>query len=361
MNFPAFFVLVLVLLIAPVCKAQTRSREARSSSANPSQGSKQSEFAIRKRITDESSFQARNPLNSNSEVSGSIITSDDTGVVHLDSIPVFGSTRVTRIPREASPLNNLRTRSGTASLNPTAIYLIGVGDVLDIRIHDSPSRNSTLFTVRADGSIDYPLAGDPLCAAGLTADEVKNFLESRVKVLDDPKIDVSIRAYGSHKVTVTGLVGSPGVKALMREAVPLYILLAETEIRPEATRATITRKENPTISIDLLDTKSTETLILPGDMIHFAAGPPKATEFFYVGGQINSPGQKDFHNGLTLTQAILASGGVAGDGDARVRISRQKPDGRLDSVVYRLKRIESGDDADPILQAGDRLEVRLLH
>lgn len=95
-------------------------------------------------------------------------------------------------------------------------------------------------------------------------------------------------------------------------------------------------------------------LVQPGDVINVTARPP---QFFYIGGEINAPGQKDFHAGLTLTQAVLASGGVTRFSNNKIRVSRQGSDGRLASTEYNLKEIVSGKVPDPRLQAGDRIEV----
>jgi len=58
-----------------------------------------------------------------------------------------------------------------------------------------------------------------------------------------------------------------------------------------------------------------------------------------------------------LTQAILASGGVKTSAGSRVRISRQRADGRLINEDYDLRKIQSGKIPDPALQKGDRIEV----
>ncbi|MBA3768330.1 MAG: hypothetical protein H0W99_15395, partial [Acidobacteria bacterium] len=169
---------------------------------------------------------------------------------------------------------------------------------------------------------------------------------------------VSVREYGSHNVIVTGLVNDPGTKFLRREAVPLYVLLAEAQPRTEAGRATIMRAGSPGITVDLADSTATAALVYPGDVITLAVAPPKPPQYYFIGGQINSPGQKDFHSGLTLTQAILASGGGSRFAGNKVKVSRQGPDGRLVTTEYNLKMIESGKDPDPLLQAGDRVEIR---
>jgi protein involved in polysaccharide export with SLBB domain len=206
------------------------------------------------------------------------------------------------------------------------------------------------------GLLEYPLAGDPLQVAGLSTDEIGARITAGVKIYDKPKVVVAVRQYASHSVIVTGLVQEPGTKALRREAVPLYVLLAEAQPRTEAARATILRAGSP-ITVDLADSAATATLVYPGDVITLTVAPPKPPQYYFIGGQINSPGQKDFHAGLTLTQAILASGGPARFAGNKVKVSRQGADGRLVTTEYNLKQIENGKVPDPLLQPGDRLEI----
>jgi protein involved in polysaccharide export with SLBB domain len=240
---------------------------------------------------------------------------------------------------------------------PTSIYRVGVGDVLDIRLLNAQGRESTLFSVMAGGLLEYPLAGDPVPVAGLTTDEIDARLTALVKVYENPQIVVSVREYASHTVIVTGLVNDPGTKVLRREAMPLYVVLAEAQLKPEAGRATIMRADGKSLDVTLTDPQATTTLVQPGDVITITAPPPAPPQFFYIGGQVSSPGQKDFHTGLTLTQAVLASGGTTRFAGSKVKVSRQGTDGRLVTTEYNLKQIETGKIPDPVLQAGDRLEV----
>lgn len=240
----------------------------------------------------------------------------------------------------------------------TDVYLVGVGDVLDIRIIGSPSNESTLFTVMPDGLLEYSLISDPVTVSGLTTDEISTLLSKKVKIYDNPKIATTVRQYASHSVIVTGLVSNPGSKFLRREAMPLYVVLAEAMPQQSAGLATIMRTGvQQKLTVDLSDTKATSALVYPGDVIMIAAAPPAAPQFYFIGGQIISPGQKDFHSGLTLMQAILASGGTARFANGKVKISRQGADGLLTSTEYDLKKIDAGKVPDPLLQSGDRIEV----
>jgi protein involved in polysaccharide export with SLBB domain len=240
---------------------------------------------------------------------------------------------------------------------PESVYRVGAGDVLDIRLLNSQTRESTLFTVMPGGLLEYPLVGEPLQVSGLTTDEIDARLTARIKIYEKPQIVVSVRDYVSHSVIVAGLVHEPGTKVLRRDAMPLYVVLAEAQPRPEAGRATILRPGGQSFNVDLADTKATAMLVFPGDVITLAALPPPTPQFLYIGGQVVSPGQKDFHAGMTLTQAVLASGGVTRFAGSKVKISRQGANGLLVSTEYNLKQIEAGKVPDPVLQPGDRLEV----
>jgi polysaccharide export outer membrane protein len=234
---------------------------------------------------------------------------------------------------------------------------VGIGDVLDIQLAGNTSRNSTLFTVLENGVLEYPLAGNPVVVTGLTTAEVANMLRQRIKIFENPNVAVSVRDYASHTVSITGFVATPGKKILRREAVPLYTLLAEAAVLPEAGKATVTRPGHAPIVVDLKDTTLSSTLILPGDAIKVAGMPPAPSEFYFVGGEINSPGQKPYHSGLTLTQAVLACGGARAGAGSKVKVSRQGNDGRLSITEFNLRKILSGKEPDPALQKGDRIEI----
>jgi protein involved in polysaccharide export with SLBB domain len=251
--------------------------------------------------------------------------------------------------------------AGATSSSLSQIYRVGIGDVLDVQLIGMPFAKSTLFTVLEGGLLDYPLSNAPMPVAGLTPDEIAAQLRSRIKVLENPRVVVRVRDYFSHTVIVTGFVFDPGAKFLRREAMPLYVVMAEAQPRPEAVTATILRSQAPAINVDLKDQNSLATLVMPGDVIKVLGPPVEPLGFFYAGGALNSPGQKLFHQGLTLTQAILASGGISGAAGNKVKVSRQGVDGRLTTTEYNLRQIQDGKIQDPILQKGDRITIAEAH
>jgi protein involved in polysaccharide export with SLBB domain len=239
----------------------------------------------------------------------------------------------------------------------TQVYRVGVGDVLNVRLSENPARNSTLFTVLEHGVLEYPLAENPIVVSGMTTSEIADRLRQQIKIFENPTVTVDVRDYASHEISISGLVAAAGTKVLRREAVPLYTMLAEALVLPEAARATITRQGGAPIVVDLKNENLSETLVIPGDAIKVTGMPPAPTEFFFAGGEISSPGQKPYHEGLTLTQAILASGGTKASAGARVRVSRQGADGKLIAEEFNLRKIQTGKTPDPVLQKGDRIEV----
>lgn len=244
--------------------------------------------------------------------------------------------------------------ASTGSATSSSLYRIGVRDVLDIQLGGHAGKQSTLYTVVEGGLVEYPLAGGPIAAAGMTTAEVAAVLRQRLRVLDNPLVEVKVRDYASHPVTISGFVGAPGIKYLRRESVPLYTVLAEALMMPEAARATITRQGSTPIVVDLKDSVQAATLVRSGDVVKVSGLP---TEYFFVGGEIGSPGQKAFHTGVTLTQAILASGGTTRNAGSKILVSRQGTDGRLITEQYNLRKIHDGKSPDPVLQKGDRIQV----
>jgi len=254
------------------------------------------------------------------------------------------------------PIKASVSAASTPEPSLTEIYRVGVGDVLDIRLLNSATKSSTLFTVVAGGLIDLPIAGGSIAVAGLTPEEIQNIISAELKrraVDDKARVSVGVRQYLSHSVTVTGLVVNPGIRFLRREMVPLYVVLAESQLRNDGGRVVILRGGTPGQPHDLSDPNTLNLTVQSGDVITVTTRPQ---EFYYIGGRINYPGQKVFQAGITLLQALLAAGGTNKQ-DNKVEISREGAEGRLVTISFTIRQIKSGAVQDPKLQPGDRIEV----
>lgn len=239
----------------------------------------------------------------------------------------------------------------------TKVYRVGPGDVLDVRLTENASPQPTLFTVTSAGLLEHPDLSAPLPSTGLTVEEIRAHIEddlNRRSSTKNPNVSVGIHEYVSHTILVSGLVKEPGAKILQREAIPLYVVVADAQPLPEAERVSVLRNEsNESYTIDLLAQSEMNLLVRPGDVITLQPNP---AQFFYVGGEVKSPGEKTFRRGLTLTQAIIAAGGLTGN-SKEARLARDNGKGFLVVNRYKLRDIDSGKVPDPAIQPGDRITI----
>lgn len=264
---------------------------------------------------------------------------------------------------DGSPASLTSAAPTTATVKPandaalTKVYRVSPGDVLDVRLTDAPSTQPTLFTVTSSGLIEHPALSAPLPGAGLTVEEITSRIEADLKQRPTAKtanVSVAVSEYVSHTILVSGLVKEPGTKILKREAIPLYVVVADAQPLPEAGRVAVLRNEsNESYVIDLMEPSEMNMLVRPGDVITLQ---PTPQQFFYVGGEVKSPGEKSFRRGLTLTQAIIAAGGLAKN-SKEARLARDNGKGFLVLSRYKLKDVESGKVADPLVQPGDRITI----
>ena len=240
---------------------------------------------------------------------------------------------------------------------PTKIYRVGPGDVLDVRLTDGVPAQSTLFTVTAAGFLEHAELSAPVRSAGLTVEEIAARIEEDLKQrssIKNPRVSVAVEEYISHTILVSGLVKEPGTKSLKREGIPLFVVIADAQPLPEAGRVSVQRNaSNESFLIDLSETSALNMLVRPGDVVSLLE---REAQYFYLSGLVKSPGEKIFHRGLTLTQAIIAAGGLSKDG-RKAELARDNGKGFLVVKRYKLKEIESGKLADPPIQPGDRITI----
>jgi len=261
------------------------------------------------------------------------------------------------VSNASSPSSAPAKSSEVATYDPTQTYRVGIGDILDVRVNETSTKQSTLFTVSANGLLEYPVLSQPLKVSGLTIEEIGEKLESELKrlaLIEAPGVLISIREYNSHTILISGLVKQPGTKVLRREAIPLYVLLAEAQPLPEAGCATVIAHETgKPVTVDLSDPQAIALLVRPADVINVLPSPNK---FFYIAGDVKAPGEKPFRSGLKLTQAILVAGGLTRKSKA-IELAREGANGLLALTHYKLENINSGKQPDPLVQAGDRITV----
>lgn len=201
-------------------------------------------------------------------------------------------------------------------------YQVGVGDVLNVVVWDHPelttptgSGNTHGIQVHANGTIFYPYVGK-VNVSGLTVNEIRDILSARLsEYIADPQVEVSVTGYYSKKAYVTGEVNNPGQQFISN--IPLTLLDAINKAgglsdKADWNNVTITHKgRDEVVSVEALMQRGDLTqnrLLTDGDIIHI---PRNDTRKVFVVGEVYRPQFLTIdRNGMTLMEAITASGGI---------------------------------------------------
>ncbi len=257
------------------------------------------------------------------------------------------------VPAETTRIIEAKTDNTVSSNRPaTEIYRIGVGDVLFINLKNSP-HGSGYYTVREDGMIDYPLAGPSVMILSKTTDETAAMLRSAIKLYANPQFEVRVQHYLSGSFIVEGIADNPGEKVLRREAMPIFAIRAESEVRREATTVRITRSATITVeTYSLTDAATDNLLVLKGDKVEFVAEKKTPAAYYTFGGV-----KKALVVGTRLSQAVSDILGAKAE-PRRAVLRRRNESGTSSIVEHDIKAIKKGKAIDPILASGDVIEIR---
>lgn len=123
------------------------------------------------------------------------------------------------------PVRPAGVGAGVAPTNPVPLqeYRIGPEDVLDISVWKNTELTRTV-AVRPDGRISMPLLND-IEAANLTPMELRAILaKGYAQFVNEAEVSVIVREIHSFKVTVMGMVRTPGRFELHSQATALDAL-----------------------------------------------------------------------------------------------------------------------------------------
>ncbi|KJV05828.1 sugar transporter [Methylocucumis oryzae] len=91
----------------------------------------------------------------------------------------------------------------------TSLYSINPGDTLEISVWNEDALKREL-KVLPDGTISFPLAG-VLSTTGKTVNDIQKQLKEKLSVyIEDPVVNVAVRAVEGNSVFVMGQVNKPG-------------------------------------------------------------------------------------------------------------------------------------------------------
>jgi polysaccharide export outer membrane protein len=260
-------------------------------------------------------------------------------------------------------------------------YLLGPGDVLDVRVFGQPDLTS-IVQVDSDGNISsLPFLETPIKAKCRTEKEVqKDITTAYSKFINNPQVSVRISERNSRQpATVFGAVRTPTRVEMKRKvrlneamavaggfteraAGTIQILHTEPLMCPgpgeEAEAAPIDGTKIPLQVVKISDLRAGKAeanpFIRPGDYVLVTEAEP-----VYITGAVNAPGGIYLREQLTLSLALAMVGGTRKEAKLNeVRIYRQVAGSTNQEVLsVDLAAIRKKQQPDFVLQPYDVIEV----
>jgi len=277
--------------------------------------------------------------------------------------------------------------AGDAGVDAAGVkkYLLGPGDVLDLRVYNEPQFNSTLV-VDDEGNVGVPFIDDPLPAQCRADREVKaDIVKALERFLKKPQVSLRVIQMKSRPPAVVyGAVRNPSAFDMRRRVKLIELLSRSGSVteqasgdiqvfhteplmcpQPEDMPAIAAQQKRTDDGIGVAysvyrieDVKNgvqeANPVIWPGDIVLVQEARP-----IYVTGAVIQPAPLYLRQNLTLSLAIAQVGGPRpGAKTDKVRIIRKKPgDLNPEILTYNLDAIKKNKQPDVALQPYDVIDV----
>ena len=283
---------------------------------------------------------------------------------------------------QQQPSTSSASQSAAMDVQGSKAYLLGPGDVLDIRVFGQPELSTNMAQIDSDGNLSsLPFLEQPIPAKCRTDKQVqKDIAAAYAKFINNPQVSVRIAERNSRQpATVFGAVRQ-SARVEMKRKVRLNELIAVSGGFTERASGTIqilhteplmcpdvgeeeeakpidgTKIPLQIVKISELRAGKVEAnpVIRPGDYVLVTEAEP-----VYIYGAVASPNGVYLRDQLTLTRALAMVGGTRSEAKlSEVAIYRQVPGStQQEKKIYDVAAIRKNKAEDPLLQAYDIIEV----
>lgn len=231
-------------------------------------------------------------------------------------------------------------------------YLLGPGDLLEIKVFESERLNATV-RVSSRGDVSLPLLGE-INLKGKTAAEAERLIENRYRetYIRDPHVSIFVKEHFSQRVTVVGQVVHPGTYDYPSRLRLLDAIALAGGLREKAGSEVHVRRiggmpgggaqQSVVVDLDNLIKEGRTDLnirINGGDVVFI----PEAGSFF-VDGAVRRPGEYLIRGNMSLQEALLSAGGLAGYAKPKNSVLlRKSENGRREEIRIDLTAPEVSD------------------
>jgi polysaccharide export outer membrane protein len=215
-------------------------------------------------------------------------------------------------------------------------YRLAAGDMIRISVYQSADLTLETRLTEA-GTISYPLLGS-VALAGLTISEAEKRIADGLRsgnFVKQPQVSIAVQQVRGNQVSVLGQVGKPGRYPLETGNVQLTDMIATAGgiVGTGADQIVVvgTRNGQPyRVEIDLPSVfgpnrRANDLMLQNGDVIWVDRAP-----MIYMYGEVQKPGSLRLERGMTVMQALAASGGLTQRGTERgLRVHRRDAQGQV--------------------------------
>jgi polysaccharide export outer membrane protein len=237
-------------------------------------------------------------------------------------------------------------------------YIVGPQDVLEILVHGHEAYSTPRVVVDGDGTIAFPELGR-VAVAGKSPRQIEEALKTALvakQILTTPSMTVTVKEFRSQNIHVMGAVKVPGIFPIKAGAAMVATAIAEAGGFAEnaGSYVVVVRSDGNTgdPAPKLADVKDEHKILIqrtdmeqarPESRIPLRNGDtifvPKV-DLFYVGGEVENPGEYVLRPNMTIAMAVNVAGGYTDRARKNPQIHRvidgklQKKDAKESDTVH---------------------------